>query len=233
MSKYSIPEKEFIDFLIAQDKKGKDLKDLWDKKSVFLATIIQEYMAHLRAIFGSSHPKSYYKTGFGIAEHMTDYNDITIDAMKDLFSDADHSKKAFKLFLSPGYKPPVHPFGVLAHLIYLAGYYGLFAKELPLTMTSHIDLAAMKLVERAIGSIYYLEKIGSTGDRTKRGSQQKKKKKIDRKQVVLETFYKMDTKHLKLYRVGKIIEGRLTDPKGKKLVSTSTIERYLKEEGCF
>jgi hypothetical protein len=133
----------------------------------------------------------------------------------------------FGYLLSPKFEAPNEPVLIILFLQLLLIYYAYLAFKIPVAFTVNIDTVAMEIVRAATIAISLYEKVGQQHDRTIKSTDGKRKSKRDRKQDVLETYYKIRNRvDLKPHRIASIILEQM----GERAPSLSTIKRYLAEE---
>jgi hypothetical protein len=185
---------------------------------------------------------SKYFDRFDVSFIVETEKEIIKEKIKSQFSpesDSEHSA-AIKSMLSLDYEPPDHPLIIGSHLWTLWVEYTcrflLINPNLPYDM--YLDIACCRLRLKAQSLCSRISKELKEKDRLKKSTNAKTKNKLVRKQAVLETYHALDSGNRRNWsknRIATTIEKRLTDNDGKKLVSVSTIKRYLEEEeniGC-
>jgi len=142
-----------------------------------------------------------------------------------------------KLIFSEKYSGPDHPVDLFAQTISISVLYFIFAhlEPIPLTLLQKIDAVMIQLVFALGILIQENEKIGLRNYRIARARSMKRKTKADRKQPVLEAYYRIRTDERQKMSKNKIattirkdLDKMLREPP-----SLSSIKRYLKEENLI
>jgi len=136
----------------------------------------------------------------------------------------------FRYLLSPKFEAPYDPGLIIVFLQHLLIYYAYLAFKMPVAFTVKIDTVAMEIVRAATIAISVYEKGGQQHDRIIKSIDRKSKRKRDRQQDVLETYYKIPNRvGLKPHRIASIIHKQM----GEKAPSLTTVKRYLAENGLI
>ena len=162
---------------------------------------------------------------------------IVIKNLHILNCDTKHIEN-FKLFLSPEYEPPEEIEDHISHLGTLYLYYTFLTpyKIIPLKVALQIDYVMTLLLKSAQAQILILRRAGREVARISKGKKGQKKKMADRRQYVLEEYYKVDRReklsdHGLADKIQKKLEQIKSEGKIKGVPHKDTIKSYLKEAG--
>jgi len=218
---------------------------LRELKIKYLTEIFSSYgitaWSHTKAL---GREKKYKEVSEKLRSHGL-HKDMTLTGIRDnienLLLDPERQERwkiILKSFLSPKYKAPIHewklPFRmkILDHLQCLLYYYIYHDRNMPPETTLFVDFAMTKIVHEATMGMWIIDSHGRDFDRIEEGVKKKRSKKAERKQYVLEIYYRTDqiAPSMKPHRIAKIIKDIL-EKEMKSSPSIDTIKRYLREEG--
>ncbi|MFC1866519.1 hypothetical protein ACFL0H_00035 [Thermodesulfobacteriota bacterium] len=212
-----------------------DIQNITLQKVKVIEGLISQLIKDILPLYASGDVTPYHnaqKTLFGMEQNLDGFSLVQIYINNFLESGKPPIKIFQRLLSSPGYKPPEGPFDIINHLSVLDVYYRYLLPNAPLGITIKIDLTLTQLVYQAVLMLSVLNKKGFNIDRTTKGKVRKKEGKAERKQLVLETYYRIDTDDMTLHKLAKTIKKTL-EKEGNQSPSVDTIKRYLKEEGHF
>lgn len=116
---------------------------------------------------------------------------------------------------------------MLLHLKLLIIYYAYIAPKFAPVITLKVDFFMTQLIRWCFIALMEIEKLGAIFDREIKSKEAVKRGKMQRKQVILEHFYRIpNRKSLNPHKIATTIVERM----GKNALSIDTIKNYLREE---
>lgn len=160
-----------------------ELNELWEYKRRFVTKLLNDlYLhcgAHVKSCLGQQNYKDWKEELGRTSETLPEQyiKDLLVDACDDppcnLFSVI-----YFKKFLTENYTPPETPSELMIHLAYLSIFYTHLVQDIPLVVTTRIDLSIAKAAYATAKSICAIDVSGSTG--------------VGRKKIALSTVKKAE-----------------------------------------
>lgn len=195
------------DFLISRkEEEAKNLSESWEEKRKLVESILIECLESFNAAFDIGKGVPYKEglekytgcfeikniKGFPLATKV-DSEGLLFNPLHDgqppidFYLDDDTQIKYFKLLLSLEYTPPDF-IETIHSLQFLLFYYTSLVHNMPLEITSRIDLVTAQLTRHATKELFRIEKGGFTIDRI-HSSREGRKPSIERmKKLVLEEY---------------------------------------------
>lgn len=241
---------EFIDSITDFGKMLKDVTDTnqeftesylqnsWNNKLSTVFSVFYQYHLSLKALISESddnyddvidklekkHPIPNYTSPSG----------LWAIGFADTFYDEKRNIKIFKKFILIAYKAPNDPFELQDHLFSLYLYYMRFKPTvISFEFASQIDNVTTELVTKASRAMLLHREARNDHIRTSRSTRTIRKKVSDKKQIVLEVFYKIRKRENEIpHRIATAIQKHMKEF-GKKPPAPETIKKYLREEGLM
>jgi len=243
----------FDEFIDSITNFGKKLKGITDTNQKFTESYLQgSWNNKLSTVFSIFY--QYHLSQKALISESDDYYDDVIDKLEkkhpipnytspsglwaigfaDTFYDEKRNIKIFKKFILIAYKAPCDPDELLEHLFSLYLYYMRFKPTvIPFEFASQIDNVTTELVTKASTEMLFHKQARDNYIRTSRSTRTKRKKASDRKQLVLEEFYKIrERENQRPHRIATTIQKHMKEF-GKKPPAAETIKKYLREEGLM